>query len=202
MLQGPTRSTRLGSRQRLPAIPPRREFRRRTVAIIKHEGFGVNGRIMLLLSKRDYDDNEPKGQWEDARTRRDRPANTPTVGAPRPSWPGRHKIWMWNQSVRCLHRTVGQCRGQVVYLSSLGGWRRRRHHDRRSLRDRTAKLSPLQQAWVDLDVAQCGYCQSGQIMAAEALLRENPNPGDGDIDQALEAKPLPVRKRTSVFVTR
>lgn len=48
-------------------------------------------------------------------------------------------------------------------------------------------LSALQRAWVDLDVAQCGYCQAGQIMAAEALLRANPNPDDDDIDRALEA---------------
>ncbi len=42
-------------------------------------------------------------------------------------------------------------------------------------------LHPVQQAWVEKDVAQCGYCQSGQIMAAAALLKENPNPSDEDI---------------------
>ena len=46
-------------------------------------------------------------------------------------------------------------------------------------------LHPVQQAWIDEDVAQCGYCQPGQIMAAAALLAENPNPTDADID-ALE----------------
>ncbi|MDD9371822.1 MAG: (2Fe-2S)-binding protein [Acidimicrobiales bacterium] len=46
-------------------------------------------------------------------------------------------------------------------------------------------LHPVQQAWIDEDVAQCGYCQPGQIMAAVALLAENPNPTDADID-ALE----------------
>ena len=46
-------------------------------------------------------------------------------------------------------------------------------------------LTPVQQAWVDLDVVQCGYCQSGQIMAATALLAENPNPSDDDIDEAM-----------------
>jgi isoquinoline 1-oxidoreductase alpha subunit len=40
----------------------------------------------------------------------------------------------------------------------------------------------LQQAWIAEDVPQCGYCQSGQIMAAAVLLRENPNPTDSDID--------------------
>jgi isoquinoline 1-oxidoreductase subunit alpha len=44
---------------------------------------------------------------------------------------------------------------------------------------------PVQQAWADLDVPQCGYCQSGQIMAAAALLAENPNPTDQDIDAAM-----------------
>lgn len=43
----------------------------------------------------------------------------------------------------------------------------------------------VQQAWVAKDVPQCGYCQSGQIMAAAALLRSNPKPSDADIDQAM-----------------
>jgi isoquinoline 1-oxidoreductase subunit alpha len=44
---------------------------------------------------------------------------------------------------------------------------------------------PLQQAWVKHDVPQCGYCQSGQLMSAEALLRTNKNPTDEQIDQAM-----------------
>ena len=44
---------------------------------------------------------------------------------------------------------------------------------------------PLQKAWAEEDVPQCGYCQSGQIMAAAVLLRENPNPTDQDIDNAM-----------------
>ena len=44
---------------------------------------------------------------------------------------------------------------------------------------------PVQKAWLELDVPQCGYCQSGQIMAAAALLAKNPNPSDEDIDQAM-----------------
>jgi aerobic-type carbon monoxide dehydrogenase small subunit (CoxS/CutS family) len=44
---------------------------------------------------------------------------------------------------------------------------------------------PVQAAWLAEDVAQCGYCQSGQIMAAVALLSENPNPSDADIDTAM-----------------
>ncbi|HMB63690.1 MAG TPA: (2Fe-2S)-binding protein [Eudoraea sp.] len=44
---------------------------------------------------------------------------------------------------------------------------------------------PVQQAWVDMDVPQCGYCQSGQIMTAAALLSKKPNPSDADIDSAM-----------------
>ena len=45
---------------------------------------------------------------------------------------------------------------------------------------------PLQKAWMELDVPQCGYCQAGQIMSAAVLLRENKNPTDDDIDAAME----------------
>lgn len=44
---------------------------------------------------------------------------------------------------------------------------------------------PLQLAWQEVDVPQCGYCHSGQIMSAAVLLRENPNPTDDDIDSAM-----------------
>ena len=44
---------------------------------------------------------------------------------------------------------------------------------------------PVQQAWKEHDVPQCGYCQSGQIMTAAAFLRDNPNPADADIDAAM-----------------
>lgn len=44
---------------------------------------------------------------------------------------------------------------------------------------------PLQQAWAEIDVPQCGYCQSGQLMSAAVLLKENPNPTDADIDNAM-----------------
>jgi isoquinoline 1-oxidoreductase alpha subunit len=45
---------------------------------------------------------------------------------------------------------------------------------------------PLQQAWIDMDVPQCGYCQAGQIMSAAALLEKNRNPSDDEIDAATE----------------
>jgi isoquinoline 1-oxidoreductase alpha subunit len=46
-------------------------------------------------------------------------------------------------------------------------------------------LHPLQQAWIEAGAPQCGYCQSGQILAAKALLDSNPNPTDEEIDEAM-----------------
>jgi isoquinoline 1-oxidoreductase alpha subunit len=50
---------------------------------------------------------------------------------------------------------------------------------------KTAQGKALQRAWLDLEVVQCGYCQSGQIMSAAALLTNTPNPSDADIDAAM-----------------
>lgn len=49
----------------------------------------------------------------------------------------------------------------------------------------TGKLSAVQKAWIEQQVPQCGYCQSGMIIAAEALLNSNPDPSDADIDAAM-----------------
>ena len=49
-----------------------------------------------------------------------------------------------------------------------------------------AGLSPVQQAWIDEDVPQCGYCQTGQIMTASALLSKNKRPNDKDIETAMQ----------------
>ena len=48
-----------------------------------------------------------------------------------------------------------------------------------------AMHKPLEEAWIQEDVPQCGYCQSGQIMAAALLLKKKPNPTDADIDEAM-----------------
>jgi isoquinoline 1-oxidoreductase subunit alpha len=47
------------------------------------------------------------------------------------------------------------------------------------------RLHPVQEAWIEVDVPQCGYCQSGQIMSAAALLARQPDPTDADIDAAM-----------------
>ncbi len=46
-------------------------------------------------------------------------------------------------------------------------------------------MHPLQQAWVDISVPQCGYCQSGQIMSAATLLKNNPSPSEAEVDSAM-----------------
>lgn len=53
------------------------------------------------------------------------------------------------------------------------------------LADEDGQLTPLQQAWIDHDVPQCGYCQAGQLMSATALLNNKPNPSKGDIEAAM-----------------
>ena len=73
--------------------------------------------------------------------------------------------------VRSCLLPVGQVSGQAI--TTIEG-----------LADGDA-LHALQQAWIEKDVAQCGYCQSGQIMSAAALLQSNPEPTDADIDAAM-----------------
>ena len=53
------------------------------------------------------------------------------------------------------------------------------------LANQDGKLHPLQQAWIEHDVPQCGYCQAGQLMTAAALLKQKPKPSDADIDSAM-----------------
>jgi len=74
-------------------------------------------------------------------------------------------------AVRSCTMAVSQVRGQVTTLEGLS---------------RDGKLDPLQQAWIDEQVPQCGYCQNGQIMTARALLDRNPNPTDAEIRAGME----------------
>ena len=73
------------------------------------------------------------------------------------------------QPVRACVTPVGAITGRVTTIEGLA----------KDLKH------PVQQAWLAEDVPQCGYCQSGQIMAAAAFLRDNPNPTDADIDTAM-----------------
>jgi isoquinoline 1-oxidoreductase alpha subunit len=75
------------------------------------------------------------------------------------------------EAVRSCQVPLGDVSGEVTTIEALG---------------KPDNLSILQQAWVDHQVAQCGYCQSGQIMQAAALLSEVPNPTDQQIDDAMQ----------------
>jgi isoquinoline 1-oxidoreductase subunit alpha len=70
----------------------------------------------------------------------------------------------------CITPVGGIGNGAVTTIESVG---------------KTPQGKALQQAWLDLEVVQCGYCQSGQIMSAAALLTNTPKPSDADIDAAM-----------------
>ena len=73
---------------------------------------------------------------------------------------------------RACMRSVGQLEGREI--TTIEG-----------LAPDEDSLHPLQQAWIDQDVAQCGYCQAGQIMSAVALLNDNPAPTEEEIEAAM-----------------
>ena len=75
------------------------------------------------------------------------------------------------EAVRSCQVALGDVAGEVTTIEGLGS---------------PDALSLLQQAWVAHQVAQCGYCQSGQIMQAAALLAQTPDPSDEEIDEAMQ----------------
>jgi isoquinoline 1-oxidoreductase alpha subunit len=79
-------------------------------------------------------------------------------------------VHIGGEAVRSCTLPVGQVEGEVTTIEGLAI---------------NGKLHPVQQAWLDEQVAQCGYCQAGQIMSAAALLEANPAPTDADIDEAM-----------------
>ncbi len=80
-----------------------------------------------------------------------------------------------------VHVDGAATRSCVTLVSNVVG------KDIRTIEGLSADRShPVQKAWLELEVPQCGYCQSGQIMAASALLAQNPTPTDADIDTAMQ----------------
>jgi isoquinoline 1-oxidoreductase alpha subunit len=75
------------------------------------------------------------------------------------------------EAVRSCQMPVGDVTGEITTIEGLG---------------QPGNLAVIQQAWIKHQVAQCGYCQSGQIMQATALLAVNPDPTDQDIDDAMQ----------------
>lgn len=74
------------------------------------------------------------------------------------------------EAVRSCQTWVSDVDGPVTTIQGLG---------------QPGALHAVQEAWVELQVAQCGYCQSGQVMQAAALLEQTPMPSDAEIDQAM-----------------
>ena len=73
-------------------------------------------------------------------------------------------------AMRSCQLAVGDVEGKITTIEGLGN---------------PAALHAVQEAWIENQVAQCGYCQSGQIMQAASLLSENPDPSDEDINDAM-----------------
>jgi len=104
-------------------------------------------------------------------------------------WVLRDHLGMTGTKFGCGKALCGACtvhvdgaatRSCVTLLSTVAG------KDIRTIEGLSKDRShPVQRAWVELDVPQCGYCQSGQIMSATALLRRNPTPTDAEIDSAM-----------------
>ena len=80
-------------------------------------------------------------------------------------------VHIGGEAVRSCQVAVADVWGEVTTIEGIGT---------------PENLAVIQQAWVDHQVAQCGYCQSGQIMQAAALLSETPSPTDDDIDAAMQ----------------
>jgi isoquinoline 1-oxidoreductase alpha subunit len=75
------------------------------------------------------------------------------------------------KATRSCMTTVADAKGNITTIEGLG---------------ENNKLHVVQQAWIEMDVAQCGYCQGGQILSAVALLAEKPKPTDADIQSAMQ----------------
>lgn len=78
-------------------------------------------------------------------------------------------VWIDGQPVRSCVKPISAVEGKVTTIEALEG----------------KEAQAVQAAWDKIDVPQCGYCQSGQVMSAVALLKENPKPSDRDIDLAM-----------------
>lgn len=79
-------------------------------------------------------------------------------------------VLLGNEAERSCDKNVGEVQGQLI--TTIEGL--------------AAIMAPLQQAWIAEQVPQCGYCQSGMLMAVASLLRQNSTPSDADIDDAID----------------
>ena len=104
-------------------------------------------------------------------------------------WVLRERLGLTGTKYGCGMALCGACtvhvdgqpvRSCITPVSAVGGRRVT------TIEGLSAKVDhPVQRAWIELDVPQCGYCQSGQLMSAAALLARKPSPSDADIDDAM-----------------
>ena len=130
--------------------------------------------------------------WNCWSTERRGPSPTNWAGAGLPLlWALRDVLGLTGTKFGCGVSACGACTvhvdGQAVRSCvTPRRLRSRASASRRSRRSaRAEQPHPLQQAWIEHQVPQCGYCQSGMLMAAAALLAKKPNPSDADIDAAI-----------------
>jgi isoquinoline 1-oxidoreductase subunit alpha len=104
-------------------------------------------------------------------------------------WVLREKLGLTGTKFGC---GIAQCGACTVHIdgeavrSCVAPVSRAAGHEVTTIEGLSSDLShPLQRAWIEMDVPQCGYCQSGQIMSAAVLLRERPQPTNEDIDEAM-----------------
>jgi hypothetical protein len=105
------------------------------------------------------------------------------LGVARRARDDRHEIWLRNGALRRLHGAHRRpaTRSCITTVDSIGG----SEITTIEAIGATAVGAKIQKAWLDREVVQCGYCQSGQIRSATALLASNPQPSDADIDDAM-----------------
>lgn len=116
---------------------------------------------------------------------RDVDASTPLL------WVLRDRLGLRGTKFGCGHGYCGACTVHIDGRPSRSCTRKVGDLEGRAVRTienlalSATELHPLQRAWIAHDVPQCGYCQSGQLMSACALLARNPEPSDEDIDRAM-----------------
>ena len=103
----------------------------------------------------------------------------------------RHDLGLTGTHIGCEHGVCGACTvlvdgvAEQSCVRAAGEFANNQITTIEGLRTPNA-LHVVQDAWIEHQVAQCGYCQSGQIMQAASLLAENPSPSDADIDEAMQ----------------
>ena len=96
-----------------------------------------------------------------------------------------YQIWLRDRGVRRLHGAYRRRADPRLLGARERGRRQAHHHDRGASHGNEKPCTRVQRAWARSDVPQCGYCQSGMIMAVAALLNAKPKPTDAGIDAAV-----------------